>query len=147
MVDFAAIKVARAAQAAKDKAAYVPLQKAPEPEGLEKAKPLPKPRAEGRDRDEDLLLLSDLLDKVKITAWETTFCKSVLLQLQRSSDNSVSVKQGVILDKLEKEYFSNASADPTPKGNPPAQYQKPAPAPERQRPSYGFDDMDDDIPF
>lgn len=107
-------------------------------------KPPPKPRAEGRDRDDDLLALDDLIDNCKLSGWEMNFCKSVRTQLLRHPDNTMSEKQAVIVDKLV-DTFLESSADPTPKGNPPAKFVS-----AKQKTQNNMDDldyMDDDIPF
>ena len=109
-------------------------------------KPPPKPRAEGRDRDDDLIALDDLIDNCKLSGWEMNFCKSVRTQLNRHPDNSMSAKQAVIVDKLVNT-FLESSSDPTPKGNPPARFMPVAQKPYPKADKFGFDDMNDDIPF
>ena len=143
MVDFAELASRRKAEAkarsdspdeAEAKAFYRPDKPAPPP---------PKPRAEGRDREKDLKTLEMLLD-CDITAWEKTFVSDVLSRMKRIDDLQLSVKQAVIVDKLEAGWIENDELDPTPIGNPPAQYAKPIKDREMFK---GFDDMDDDIPF
>lgn len=122
------------------------------PSGPVLAKPLPT-KTTGRNREDDIVTLYALLEEEKLTSWEVAFCNSVVKQLLRiheSSNEQLSTKQAAVVDKLDRLYLEPLSGgDPTPKGNPPAQFATP-----QMKMSASFknmkghhDDEDDDIPF
>lgn len=134
MVDFAKLREERVANAANREAAAKKLAD-------EKPK-VPKPRAAGRDKEDDRWALANLLGKyrTKLNEWETGFCESCLNWLLKHENNQLSVKQADVLDKTWAKHNEEDEADPTPPQNPPAKF-------AAHRPG-GFDaDMDDDIPF
>ena len=107
-----------------------------------------KPRANGRNIEDDIEGLETLIDECDITSWETAFCKSCLAQLKRVGSMGLSVKQAAIVDKLAEQYLKADGSNPTPKGNPPMQtISKPVQQRGVNNPKLHFDDMDDDIPF
>lgn len=110
------------------------------------AKPASPPtKAKARVKDDDLYILYTLLD-ANITDWEESFCNSVIAYLKKPGA-SLSVKQAAVLDKLDGKYLEN-TLDPTPVGNPPAQYSSDIDKiKDKLQNSVGFDDMDDDIPY
>lgn len=141
MVDFAKIRADRAARLATDP-----------PKASETKPPVaPKPRAVGRDNEEDMANINMLLNECEITPWETTFCKSIKGQMLSGYGalQPLSIKQAAILDKIVDEHIEVTFrlADPTPQGNPPAQFARPVQQRGVNKPHLHFDDMDDDIPF
>lgn len=103
-----------------------------------------RPEAEElSERDIAKQRLAELLGahRHQINEWETKFCESVLNFLLRYPSRDMSEKQAAVLQKTWNKYNEDNGADPTPKGNPTAQFAKPQPR------NTGFDDYDDDIPF
>lgn len=111
------------------------------------------PSAEDTSSDDEVsprelakIRLVTLLDDAILNEWEQGFCTSVLNFLNRYPSQNMSAKQEAVLEKTWKKYQDSISPDPTPKGNPPAQFAKQQ-SPQHTKPQNYFDDLEDDIPF
>ena len=103
-------------------------------------------------REQTLQNLNDLIDHPDTSNWEKNFCNSVHNWLSRKNTNYMSEKQKAVYEKLLKTVLSRAdTTSPVPTvDNRMRDNEYRAPYDNRnsaKRESYGFDDMDDDIPF
>lgn len=137
MVDFAKLKAENKAKVAAEKAKLPSIGKSEF--STEEVDDLLTPRDVAKQR------LGELLGgrRNQLTEWETGFCESVLNFLLKYPRQHMSVKQEAVLQKLWDK--RDSGADPTPRGNPPAQFAKTTPRSPRAKDH--FDDYDDDIPF
>lgn len=146
MVDFKALAAKRKAEMEEKRKKLTPLPV---------SKPIP-----GEDINKEASILDNLEELIHsddISQWEKNFCKSVKSWLLRSPNNYMSVKQRAVYDKLVKDFLDKPdTTSPVPTREPRkegysrdweyrAPYDNDRSAPASK--SYGFDDMDDDIPF
>lgn len=146
MVDFKALAAKRKAEMEEKKKNLTPL-------------PIPPKAVEVKKniREQALDDLEELIHADETSQWEKNFCKSVKSWLLKSPNNYMSVKQEAVYDKLVKGILlvrdttsSVPTREPRKEGysrdweyRAPYDNDRSAPAPK----SYGFEDMDDDIPF
>jgi len=139
MVDFAKLKAENKAKVEAEKAKLPSIGKpefSTEDDGDEIS-----PRDVAKQR------LAELLGsrRNQLTDWETGFCENVLNFLLKYPKQHMSVKQEAVLQKLWDNTHDEEETDPTPRGNPPAQFAKTTARSPKAKDH--FDDYDDDIPF